>query len=195
VTIDRCVAEVLALGKTLTRNITQLFREPYNEFQSDLDAAFKRDFQSFLTVIHDAFGNELPEDSPDRHDYLSAWNRIDDFLADVFASLEISIDQSRDMRRRHDADRAALASVTREREKVADEGAESKLLLTQKLMILQSLVNENTAKIVELRQRVADLAARNAAIDADIRVEREQRHAFESGTLRGSERRLWSLVK
>jgi hypothetical protein len=65
VTIDRCITNILALSNTLAQNVTQLFREPDIELHTDLCAGFKSDVSYLLTVLHDAFGNESPDDSPD----------------------------------------------------------------------------------------------------------------------------------
>jgi hypothetical protein len=59
VTIEPCIANILALGKSRAKNITELFASPYTEFQGDLYTGFKRDVQSFLTVINEAFVNEF----------------------------------------------------------------------------------------------------------------------------------------
>jgi hypothetical protein len=285
VTIDPCIANILALGKSLAKNINHLFEAPYTEFQGNLYKGFKRDVQSFLTVVNEAFINEFvqsgimlcdlprlrsnivtdcgeiiqflraafifpvhmkeiqmmkdmtegelkgmvqklsvpfvvvrrdgaaetietrdiaqltdPEEDddaevfeiPDGRDYLYACNRIDGFLADVFTALDLKWDESRDtwekvdeladvvkaMRRKRDQDNAALASVSREMEKLNERSSESEVILTQKVDMLKHIVEANTTKISELNLRIAHLNAENGNLERSLAQVKEELEVY-----------------
>lgn len=57
--ITNCITNILALGKSVSKNIDDLFTHNYINFESNLFDSLKGDVKSFLTVINEAFSNEF----------------------------------------------------------------------------------------------------------------------------------------
>lgn len=57
--IDPCIASILTLGKSISRNILDLFEHNYTEFATNLYESLKTDVKAFLKVINEAFMNEF----------------------------------------------------------------------------------------------------------------------------------------
>ncbi|OHT01860.1 hypothetical protein TRFO_07441 [Tritrichomonas foetus] len=57
--ITPCITNILALGKSISKNIVDLFSQNFTEFGSNLFDSLRTDVKSFLKVINEAFSNEF----------------------------------------------------------------------------------------------------------------------------------------